>query len=102
MVLPRTSSVIASEGDAVARLRTAQVALAVEGFRCRHAGRLPARLEELVPDYLTALPRDPLDGKSLRLEVIDSGYAIYTSGVDSRNGGPLGFQIFGRQDNSHP
>ena len=91
----------ASEGDAVARLRTAQVALAVERFRCRHEGRLPARLEELVPDYLTALPHDPLDGKSLRFEVIDSGYAIYTSGVDSRNGGPLGFQIFGHQDNSH-
>jgi hypothetical protein len=101
-VLPKTSSMFASEGDAVARLRTAQVALAVERFRCRHAGRLPARLEELVPDYLTALPSDPLDGKSLRLEVIDSGYAIYTSGVDSRNGGPLGFRIFGRQDNSRP
>jgi hypothetical protein len=101
-VLPKTSSMFASEGDAVARLRTAQVALAVERFRCRHAGRLPDRLEELVPDYLTALPRDPFDGKSLRFEIIDSGYAIYTSGVDSRNGGPLGFQIFGRQDNSHP
>ena len=102
VVYPRISSMFTSEGDAVARLRTAQVALAVERFRCRHAGRLPARLEELVPDYLTALPPDPLDGKRLRFEVIDSGYAIYTSGVDSRNGGPLGFRIFGRQDNSRP
>jgi len=101
-MLPRISNIFASEGDVVARLRTAQVALAVERFRCRHAGRLPATLEELVPDYLTALPPDPLDGKSLRFELIDSGYAIYTSGVDARNGGSLGFQIFGRQDNSRP
>ena len=101
-VLPRISNVFASEADTVAWLRTAQVALAVERFRCRHTGRLPARLEELVPDFLTALPADPFDGKPLRLEVLDSGYAIYTSGSDSRNGGPLGFRMLRLPDHSHP
>jgi hypothetical protein len=101
VVLPRISNMFASEAEMAARLRTAQVALAVERFR-RHAGRLPAGLEELVPDYLTALPADPHDGKPLRFEVLDSGYAIYTSGVDAKNGGPLGFKIFRLSHDSQP
>jgi hypothetical protein len=100
-LLPRISSMFASEADMAARLRAAQVALAVERFRSRHQGRLPASLEELAPDFCKALPADPFDGKPLRLTVLDSGYAIYTSGTDARNGGPLGFQIFWPGGHSH-
>lgn len=101
VVLPRISSMFTSEAEMAARLRAARVALAVEHFSSQ-AGRLPAGLEELVPDYLTALPADPIDGKPLRFEVLDSGYAIYTSGVDTRNGCPFGFQIFRPSHGSRP
>jgi hypothetical protein len=94
VVLPRIASMFTSEAEMAARLRTAQVALAVERSRCCQAGRLPASLEQLVPDYLTAVPADPFDGKPLRFEVFDSGYAVNTSGVDGRNGGLLGFRIW--------
>jgi hypothetical protein len=102
MVLPRTSSIFAEEANLVARLRAAQVALALERLRCRHDGRLPASLEELTPDFCKALPVDPFDGQPLRLEVLDSGYAIFTSGTDPGDGTPVGFRIYWQGDGPHP
>jgi hypothetical protein len=47
--------------------RLAVTALGLERFRL-NTGRLPETLEELVPDYLEAVPVDPFDGQSVRYE----------------------------------
>ena len=40
--------------------RMAAVALAAQLYRADHGGAWPAKLEDLVPQYLPAVPRDPL------------------------------------------
>jgi hypothetical protein len=99
-VLPKISDAFVSEANMAALLRSAQTALAVERFRCRHGGRLPGKLEELVPAYCEALPLDPFDGTPLRFEILDLGYAVDSSAFDTRNGGHLGFRVIRRGDDS--
>ncbi|MSU62031.1 MAG: hypothetical protein EXS31_06495 [Pedosphaera sp.] len=48
----------------------AEVACALERFRIAH-GTYPKELSELMPNYLTAVPRDPMSEGQLRYERID-------------------------------
>ncbi len=74
---------------AKAELCCAATALATERYRLAK-GRWPERLDELVPDYLPAVPGDPFDGKPLRLRRMDDGIMIYSIGTDGvDNGGNL-------------
>ena len=67
------------------RIRTqvdmARTALAVERYRLAN-GRLPQRLEELVPAFLERVPTDPWNaGKPLSYRVKENGeYVVYTVG----------------------
>jgi hypothetical protein len=72
-----------------AHVRCLATLLAVERFR-RAEGRWPARLEELVPRFLKAVPLDPFDGKPLRLRRLEDGLIVYSVGEDrSDDGGVL-------------
>jgi hypothetical protein len=72
-----------------AMLRCTIVALAVE--RYRHDKKAwPDSLIQVCPRYLTAVPLDPYDGKSLRYRRVEDGIVIYSLGRDvSDNGGTL-------------
>jgi len=48
-------------------------------------GRLPERLDELVPDFLDAVPLDPFDGKPMRFSPVKK--VIYTVGEDLTDSG---------------
>jgi hypothetical protein len=65
--------------SAEARGDAAAAALAVERYRLRH-GRLPEKLSDLVPEFLTTAPIDPYDRKPLRYVVQKDGYTIYSIG----------------------
>jgi hypothetical protein len=65
--------------------RCATAALAIERFRVE-CHQLPATLDELLPDFLTAVPVDPFDGAPLRYRTTDYGYAVYS--VAERPGNP--------------
>jgi hypothetical protein len=72
-----------------AQFRSAQAALAAERFRLAQK-RWPANLEELVPDYLAAVPEDPFNGERLRFVRKPWGLVIYSVGQDLiDNGGTL-------------
>jgi hypothetical protein len=71
-----------------ARLRGAIVAVAAERFR-RQRGRWPQALDELVPDFLTAVPLDPFNGKPMRLGPLSEGLVIYSVGSDLIDDGGL-------------
>jgi hypothetical protein len=72
-----------------ALLKCAIAALAAERFR-QAKGRWPDKLQELVPDYLRAVPIDPFDGKELRVRQLSDGIVIYSVGPDGQdNGGSL-------------
>jgi hypothetical protein len=69
------------------------VAIAIEVYRRKH-GALPARLTDLVPDLLPALPPDIFDGKSIKYTLAGDGSAakpvLYSVGADRTDNGGLG------------
>ena len=78
----------AAEEDAnhTGLMRAARAGLAVERYRLAR-GELPARLDDLVPEYLDAVPTDPIDGKQLRYKKLDKGYVVYSIGPDGTDDG---------------
>ncbi len=67
-------------------LRCAITALALERFRLRN-GRWPDRLEQLVPDYLPAVPLDPEDGEPLRFQRREDRVVVYSLHLRPGNNG---------------
>jgi hypothetical protein len=61
-------------------------AIAIERYRLAK-GRLPQRLEELVPEYLEAVPIDPFDDRPIRYKRTEPGYVIYIVGEDGKDNG---------------
>ena len=49
-------------------------------------GQYPEQLSQLIPDYLAAVPADPVDGKPLRYRRSEGGtfllYSVGVNGVD--------------------
>jgi hypothetical protein len=82
-VFPRMHGSFAT---ADARYRVARTVLAMARYRAEH-GRLPAKLEELSPAYLAAVPADPFDGKPLRLVTDARGVTVYSIGLDAKDDG---------------
>ena len=86
MFLPALGNANVKEANSVAQMRAAQTALAVERFRLAH-GQLPEKLDELVSQYLSAVPEDPFDGQPLRYRRLDRGYVVYSIGPDGEDNG---------------
>jgi len=66
--------------------RCVSVALAAERFRLQR-GQFPDQAADLVPGFLTAIPKDPFDGQPLRYRRTDNGVVIYTIGDDKVDDG---------------
>ena len=60
--------------------RAVRVAISIKRWQLQHPGQTPAKLEDLVPDYLTSIPADPWDGSLLRWSAADQ--IIYAVGSD--------------------
>jgi hypothetical protein len=84
MLVPALARVPIQDLRARAHLDLARTALAVERYR-RATGRLPGRLEELVPQYLDRVPADFFDGRPIRYERLARGYVVYSVGEDGRD-----------------
>jgi hypothetical protein len=70
----------------ISHVRVARVALAVERYRLAE-GVLPGLLDDLVPEYLAAIPQDPYDGKPMRYKLLEKGYVVYSVGSDGEDNG---------------
>lgn len=69
-----------------AHLDLARTALAIE--RCRLAtGKVPERLDDLVPKYLEQVPLDPFDGQPIRYRRTEPGYILYSVREDGEDNG---------------
>jgi hypothetical protein len=88
MLLAALSNAITKEASSLAYLRTSIAAIAVERFRVAH-GQLPENLNEVVPQFLSAVPTDPFDGQPLRYHRLAKGYVIYSIGSDGHDDGGL-------------
>ncbi|HEV3005079.1 MAG TPA: hypothetical protein VGX78_11495 [Pirellulales bacterium] len=81
LLVPALSAVFSATARGTASKDTADAALAVEQFRRLH-GRLPERLDDLVPDFMPSVPTDAFDGKPLRYIVRPDRYVVYSVGQD--------------------
>ncbi len=64
-------------------------AIACERYRLIH-GRYPEQIDALVPDFLDAVPIDPMDGKPLRYRIKEDGSAIiYTISTNLEDDGGI-------------
>ncbi len=62
-------------------------ALALKRYELKH-GTLPAELRALVPEFLRAQPRDPMDGKPLRYRLQGArSFVLYSVGEDGVDNG---------------
>ena len=74
-------------------------AIALERHQHKH-GSYPDSLKQLVPEFLAALPRDPMNGQTLRYRRKDDGsYTLYSVGRNGEDDGgdptPLGTLSYG-------
>jgi hypothetical protein len=83
----QVSPALLSELKAVAQVRLAVTALAVERCRSAHGGRVPELISEITPNFLSAIPSDPFDGRPLRFKQLEKGYVIYSIGEDLTDDG---------------
>jgi hypothetical protein len=84
IMLPAVSAALERDARTVARLRAAQVALAVERYRLAH-GTLPESLDKVAPEFLNAVPSDPYDGDPLRYKMRDVSYVVYSVGPNRKD-----------------
>ncbi|MBD3673641.1 MAG: hypothetical protein HUJ26_08975 [Planctomycetaceae bacterium] len=84
LVLPATSQIQRALDREEAKYRTLLVMLAGQAYRRDH-GEFPNTLDELVPDYLDAIPVDNYDGKPLKYRFDPEGpvvYSVFENGID--------------------
>ena len=86
-MLPALTPMIERAGEIVGQRRAARVGLAVERYRLAHQNALPDTLDQLVPQFLAAVPADPFDAKPLRYAKKSPGYVIYSIGKDRKDDG---------------
>jgi hypothetical protein len=67
-------------------VRCLDALLAVERYQ-RDKGAWPAKLADVTPKYLPAVPLDPYDGKPLRYMRTKDGAVVYSVGKDGRDDG---------------
>lgn len=72
------------EAEISAQIRLIITGITIERFRLAH-GYLPEKLDELVPEFLPAVPDDPFDGQPLRYHHLSKGYVIYSVGRDGHD-----------------
>ena len=114
MFLPATSKV-----SEACRRKTAWVAsmrglIAVERFRMKH-GKWPAKLGDVVPEFLERVPTDPFDGTPIKMAKVIDGVIVYSVGLDGvddggklnrkspmASGADLGFQLWDKKARARP
>lgn len=91
MLVPALGGVSGAQVRAEAGARAARVLIAATKRRIAGAG-LPESLDTLVPDWLSAVPRDPYtDKEPLRSKLGDGGMLVWWAGPDGEDdGGPTG------------
>jgi len=86
LLAPAMGRVAELDLRARAGIDLARTALAIERYRLA-TGKVPERLEELVPQYLEEVPTDPFDGRPIRYRRTDPGYLLYSILEDGQDNG---------------
>ncbi len=74
------------DSRAYAHLWLARTATAIERYRLA-AGKIPDRLDDLVPKYIEQVPIDPFDGQPIRYRRTEPGYVLWSVTDDGKDNG---------------
>jgi hypothetical protein len=85
-LVPAMQRAALSAAMADARQQLARTALACARHRAAH-GELPQSADELVPEFLPLVPRDPFDGKPLKWTSTGEALVLYSVGPDRKDDG---------------
>jgi hypothetical protein len=85
-LLPTLKCCYQAGAQADAWYQVLRLGLAAERYRLQN-GRLPAQLNELVPDFIPAIPLDPFDGKPMKMKRADRSLIVYSVGPDGVDNG---------------
>jgi len=69
------------EIEFISLLRIARCSLAIEKYR-NAKNKKPNSLQELVPEYIDSVPKDPYNGRNINYKNDDKGYIVYSVGKD--------------------
>jgi hypothetical protein len=86
MLLPAADMLITVEEREDMRLALTRLAFALAEYRAGH-GSYPAKLADLVPKYVAAVPRDIFSGGELRYKPRGDGYLLYSVGPNGKDDG---------------
>ena len=86
LLVPAVSSVITKTGVAQTSIQSAALACALERYYLAN-GRYPDKLAALVPQFITTVPRDVIDGQPLRYRRDGTGFVIYSVGWNQTDDG---------------
>lgn len=92
LLVPALRAAANSTGTSLSQNRAATSALAVQRFRLRQ-GRLPTTWQELVPEFLSEVPVNPVDGLPLVLTVKDDECLVQIADGPNGNFGAPGSPI---------
>jgi hypothetical protein len=76
-IKPKEEVLLRGAGELAALEQLTRAGLAAARYRDKH-GRYPEHLEQLVPDFLPAMPVDPRDGQALQLKRFPDLTVLYT------------------------
>lgn len=79
-------------------LHSTETALAIERYRLKYNSH-PESLENLVPEFMAEVPRDPFDNQPLRYIRHDVGYTVYTIGEDGVDNGGISQEEMRKRNN---
>jgi len=71
---------------AEARCGTARVGVALCAYRARN-GHFPEKLDDLVPEFISAIPRDPFGSQPMKLKRTEHELIVYSIGPDMTDNG---------------
>jgi peroxiredoxin len=89
LVMPATYKIQNATDRRTQTQENVMVAFALARFHCDH-GKYPKQLDELAPKYLKQIPQDIFSGKSLLYGRTDSGYILYSVGLNGKDDGGHG------------
>ena len=84
MLLPAIEKVQIAHDRAEQNTRNLEVAFALAAYRADN-GRYPAKLADLAPNYLPAIPADLFTGKPLLFKPSEKGYLFYSVGPNGKD-----------------
>jgi hypothetical protein len=84
LLMPAASKVQNARDQADQVHRNLHIAFALAAYHRDH-GRYPAKLDDLAPGYLAAVPDDLFSGKALVYRPAEKGYLLYSVGANGKD-----------------